>query len=44
MKHTPGNTAPDFELPDQDGARHKLSTYEGNWVLLFFYPKDATPG
>ena len=36
--------APDFSLPDQEGAIHKLSDYAGNWVLLYFYPKDDTPG
>jgi len=44
MEHRAGDKAPDFELPDQDGTQHKLSTYKGSWVLLFFYPKDATPG
>ncbi len=36
--------APDFELIDQDGKAHKLSNYKGKWVLLYFYPKDDTPG
>lgn len=36
--------APDFSLPDQDGEVHKLSDYRGKWVLLYFYPKDDTPG
>lgn len=36
--------APDFTLPDQDGKEHTLSTYAGKWVLLYFYPKDDTPG
>ncbi|QQS22768.1 thioredoxin-dependent thiol peroxidase [bacterium] len=36
--------APDFTLPDQDGAKHKLSDYQGQWVLVYFYPKDDTPG
>src|SRR6185369_14899115 len=36
--------APDFTLPDQDGKKHKLSDYKGKWVLLYFYPKDDTPG
>jgi peroxiredoxin Q/BCP len=39
-----GNRAPDFTLPDQDGKLHKLSAYQGKWVLLYFYPKDDTPG
>ena len=37
-------TAPDFILPDQDGNKHKLSDYKGQWVLVYFYPKDNTPG
>ena len=36
--------APDFTLPDQEGGEHKLSDYRGKWVLLYFYPKDNTPG
>ncbi len=44
MKHKPGDTAPDFRLMDQNGEPRKLSGYKGKWVLLFFYPKDATPG
>ena len=36
--------APDFTLPDQDGKTHALSDYRGKWVLLYFYPKDDTPG
>ena len=36
--------APDFSLPDQDGKVHKLSDYKGQWVLLYFYPKDDTSG
>jgi len=34
----------DFELLDQAGTGHKLSDYRGQWVLLYFYPKDDTPG
>lgn len=45
---TIGQLAPDFPpeggLPDQDGKVHKLSDYRGKWVLLYFYPKDDTPG
>jgi len=45
MKKIKLNTkAPDFNLPDQDGKLHKLSDYKGKWVLLYFYPKDNTPG
>lgn len=36
--------APAFTLPDQDGKTHALSDYVGGWVLLYFYPKDNTPG
>jgi peroxiredoxin len=36
--------APDFTLPDQDETMHSLSDYRGMWVLLYFYPKDDTPG
>lgn len=39
-----GSEAPDFELEDQDGHRHRLSRYRGRWVVLYFYPKDDTPG
>ncbi len=39
-----GDTAPDFTLPDQDGVVHALSSYRGKWVLVYFYPKDDTPG
>ncbi len=41
---TEGQQAPDFTLPDQDGVAHSLSSYKGKWVLLYFYPKDNTPG
>jgi thioredoxin-dependent peroxiredoxin len=40
----PGSTAPDFELPDQDGKTHKLSDYAGKNVVLYFYPKALTSG
>lgn len=39
-----GKKAPMFNLKDQDGKAHKLSLYVGKWVLLYFYPKDDTPG
>ncbi len=39
-----GTKAPDFELPDQDGAIHSLKQYRGQKVILYFYPKDNTPG
>ncbi len=39
-----GKKAPAFNLPDQDGNRHRLSEYAGRWVLVYFYPKDNTSG
>jgi peroxiredoxin Q/BCP len=39
-----GDKAPAFTLPDQDGTPVKLSGFEGSWVVLYFYPKDDTPG
>ncbi|MDO8408173.1 MAG: peroxiredoxin [bacterium] len=39
-----GMVAPAFTLPDQDGKEHSLGEYTGKWVLLYFYPKDDTPG
>ncbi len=39
-----GQKAPSFTLPDQDGKMHSLSQYLGKKVLLYFYPKDDTPG
>ena len=36
--------APAFTLPDQNNKKHKLSDYQGQWILLYFYPKDNTPG
>ena len=39
-----GDAAPDFELPDQDGKTHKLSDYLGQTILVYFYPRDFTPG
>ena len=36
--------APDFYLLDQHGAHHSLQDYTGSWVVLYFYPKDDTPG
>lgn len=44
MIPTPGTPAPDFTLLDQDGVAHTLSTHRGSRVLLYFYPKDDTPG
>lgn len=39
-----GKKAPAFTLPDQDGKEHSLKDYAGKWVLIYFYPKDDTPG
>ncbi|MEA2403950.1 MAG: thioredoxin-dependent peroxiredoxin [Thermoleophilaceae bacterium] len=39
-----GDTAPDFELPDQDGNPVRLSSLRGKPVVLYFYPKADTPG
>ena len=39
-----GTTAPDFELQGSDGKTHKLSDYRGQRVVLYFYPRDNTPG
>ncbi len=39
-----GDMAPEFELNDQDGIIHRLADYRGQKVLVFFYPKDGTPG
>lgn len=36
--------APDFTLPDQDGIMRSLADYSGAWLVLYFYPKDDTPG
>ena len=44
MKLKEGQQAPDFSLPDQEGKLHMLSEQKGNWVLLYFYPKDDTQG
>ena len=40
----PGKKAPAFALKDQHGETHRLSDYEGRPVILYFYPKDDTPG
>jgi peroxiredoxin Q/BCP len=39
-----GQKAPAFSRPDQNGTQHRLADYAGQWVLLYFYPKDDTPG
>ena len=40
----PGEEAPDFELPDQDGRAVKLGDFAGQMLVLYFYPKADTPG
>ena len=40
----PGQEAPDFDAPTQTGDSLRLSDYRGQWVALYFYPKDDTPG
>jgi len=44
MRLKAGDMAPEFELPDQNGKNHKLADYRGGKVLVYFYPKDDTPG
>ena len=39
-----GSSAPEFTLPAQDGSSVSLKDYLGKWVILYFYPKDQTPG
>jgi peroxiredoxin Q/BCP len=39
-----GSIAPDFDLQDQNNQSHRLSDYAGRWLVLYFYPKDDTPG
>ncbi len=39
-----GNSAPNFNLKDQNGLTHNLTDYLGKWILVYFYPKDDTPG
>ena len=41
---TVGEAAPSFRLQDQKGAWHSLEQYSGKWIVLYFYPKDDTPG
>ena len=44
MPLEPGDKAPDFALPDQEGKTVKLSSFKGRKVLVYFYPKADTPG
>jgi len=39
-----GNRFPDFALPNQDGKTVKFSDFAGQWLVVYFYPKDDTPG
>ncbi len=39
-----GDVAPNVELPDETGAVHRLEDQRGRWTVLYFYPKDDTPG
>lgn len=39
-----GDIAPEFELYDQNGKTHSVKDYEGQWLVIYFYPKDDTPG
>lgn len=39
-----GRPAPDFNLPDQNGKIHALQDYAGKWLVLYFYPRNDTPG
>jgi len=41
---TVGTPAPEFEMADQTGQLHSLEDYRDQWVVLYFYPKDETPG
>src|SRR3954469_2627212 len=43
-KFEPGTAAPAFTLPDQDGKSVRLKDFKGQWLVLYFYPKDDTPG
>lgn len=40
----PPYDAPNFSLPDESGKPHSLSDYKGKWLVIYFYPKDDTPG
>lgn len=39
-----GYAAPDFAMPDQNGVMRNLDSFKGQWLVLYFYPKDRTPG
>lgn len=44
VRRVEGSAAPDFALQDQDGRLHRLADYAGRWLVLYFYPRDDTPG
>jgi peroxiredoxin Q/BCP len=44
MALKPGDLAPDFSLPDMEGNMVRLSDFRSKWVVLYFYPRDNTPG
>ena len=44
MMIQPGTPAPDFQIPDQNGETVSLSSFRGQKVVLYFYPRDNTPG
>jgi len=44
MKMAVGEIAPDFSLKDQHGESRDISSYRNRWVVLYFYPRDDTPG
>lgn len=44
MAISEGSAAPAFSLPDQDEKTHSLSDYSGKYVIIYFYPRDNTPG
>jgi peroxiredoxin Q/BCP len=39
-----GEVLPDFELPDQNGLMRSAAAFRGRWLVLYFYPRDDTPG
>jgi peroxiredoxin Q/BCP len=41
---TPGTPFPDFAVPNQEGETTKLADFAGHWLVVYFYPKDDTPG
>ena len=44
QKQWVGTPAPNFKLQDQNGKWHELKQYQGKWLVLYFYPKDNSPG